>query len=162
MTSSMSLLSRHFGSGQQSLYATFIVLMVLRFRRTRGLDRATYRPTYVAGAALAVAGLAAGLAELTSRPWYPLLALQWFALLIIPALLLYGLARRRLARSRVADLVVQVNEATSPAAVEAALRRTMADPELQVLFWSRIATATSTCADSPQLPCQPTDDWLCL
>jgi signal transduction histidine kinase len=125
-----------FWFGAAVVYAAFIVLMILRFRRTRGLDRATYRPTYVAGAALAVAGMAAGLAELISRPWYPLLALQWIALLIIPILLLYGLTRRRLARSRVADLVMQVNDATSPAAVEAALRRTMVDPELQVLFWS--------------------------
>jgi signal transduction histidine kinase len=128
--------------GTVVLYVGFVVLMILRFIRTRGLDRAIYWPTYVAAGAWAIAALVSGAAALPRAdigdahhvPAY--YRLEWLALLTIPAVLSYGVLQRRLARLRVADLVMQVNAAASPEAVQEALSRTLADPGLRVLFWS--------------------------
>jgi signal transduction histidine kinase len=127
--------------GNVALVVGLIVLMILRARRTSGLDRATYGPTYVAAGAMAIAGFANGMStagrpDLEVPQRAPYLLLELLALLVIPFVLLYGVVRRRLVRSRVADLVMRVNSAVAPAEVEAALRRTMADPGLTVLFWS--------------------------
>jgi signal transduction histidine kinase len=128
--------------GAIALLVGFVALMILRFFRTRGLDRALYWPTYVASGAWAVAAVVSGLV-LVDRPdisdahhvpdYYQL---QWPALLIIPVVLSYGVLRRRLARLRVADLVMRVNAAATPDGVQQALSRTLADPGLRVLFWS--------------------------
>jgi signal transduction histidine kinase len=128
--------------GAIALYVGFIALMILRVFRTRGLDRALYWPTYIASGAWAVAAVVGGLA-VVDRPdisdahhapaYYQL---EWPALLIIPVVISYGVLRRRLARLRVADLVLRVNAAASPAGVQEALSRTLADPGLRVLFWS--------------------------
>jgi signal transduction histidine kinase len=127
--------------GNLALVVGFIVLMILRARRTSGLDRGTYGPTYVAAGAMAIAGFANGMStagrpDLEVPQRAPYLLLELLALLIIPFVLLYGVVRRRLVRSRVADLVMRVDGAVAPADVEAALRRTMGDPGLTVLFWS--------------------------
>jgi signal transduction histidine kinase len=129
--------------GAVALHVGFIVLMIMRFFRTRGLDRALYWPTYVAAGAWAIAAMVNGLL-LVGRPytWYvydsppAYYRLEWLALLAIPVVLLYGVLRRRLARLRVADLVMRVNAAASPDGVQEALSRTLADPGLRVLFWS--------------------------
>ena len=128
--------------GAIALHVGFVVLMILRFFRTRGLDRALYWPTYVASGAWTVAAAVSGLV-LVDRPdisdahhapdYYQL---QWPALLSIPVVLSYGVIRRRLARLRVADLVMRVNAAASPDGVQEALARTLADPGLRLLFWS--------------------------
>ena len=125
-----------------ALLVGFSLLMILRFFRTRGLDRALYWPTYVATGAWAVAAVVSGLvvvdrvdiSDAHHAPGY--YQLQWPALLIIPVAISYGVLQRRLARLRVADLVMQVNAAASPAGVQEALSRTLADPGLRVLFWS--------------------------
>jgi class 3 adenylate cyclase len=152
--------------GMVALDVGFVVLMVLRVLRTRGLDRATYRPTYVAAGALTIAWFASGISTVgradignVQRPAY--LVLEWLGLLIIPLVLLYGLMRHRLARSRVADLVIRVNAAASPAEVQAALRRTMADPGLMVLFWSADLAGYVDARGRP-LSDQPTDGRLAL
>ena len=133
---------RIFEVGAIALHVGFIVLMILRFLRTRGLDRALYWPTYVASGAWAVAAVVSGLvvvdrADISDAHHAPdYYQLQWPALLIIPVVISYGVLRRRLARLRVADLVVRVNAAASPEGVQQALSRTLADPGLRVLFWS--------------------------
>jgi signal transduction histidine kinase len=126
--------------GAIALRVGFVVLMLLRFFRTRGLDRALYWPTYVAAGAWTIAALVNG-AVLIDAPYGPgrepeTYRAEWWALLVIPVVLLYGVVRRRLARFRVADLVMRVNRATSPDEVQEALQRTLADPGLRVLFWS--------------------------
>jgi signal transduction histidine kinase len=127
--------------GAIALRVGFIVLMILRFFRTRGLDRALHWPTYVAAAAWTLAALVNGIVlvvlpdALRTLPEIYVRA-EWWPLLVIPVVLLYGVLRRRLARFRVADLVMRVNSAASPDGVQQALRRTLADPGLQVLFWS--------------------------
>ena len=48
---------------------------------------------------------------------------------------LVGVARTRLARSAVADLVVKMGEAAAPTALRDSLARTLHDPSLEVAYW---------------------------
>jgi signal transduction histidine kinase len=144
-----------------ALRVGLIVLMILRFFRTRGLDRSLYWPTYVAAAAWTIAALANGMVLIVApdAPWtMPEIyyRAEWWPLVVIPVVLLYGVVRRRFARSRVADLVMRVNNATSPDGVQEALRRTLADPGLRVLFWSAEQAEYVDVQGSPASD-QPTD-----
>jgi signal transduction histidine kinase len=147
--------------GTIALRVGFIVLMILRFFRTRGLDRALYWPTYVAAGAWTIAALVNGtvLVFVPDAPRdTPVIdyRAEWWPLLVIPVVLLYGVLRRRLARFRVADLVMAVNNATSPDGVQEALRHTLADPGLRVLFWSGEQAAYVDVQGRPASD-QPTD-----
>ena len=121
-----------------------VLLLALRIIRTRGLDRRTYAPFYVASAAVVVVvlirlvvGLVVGTGRASESFSGTVLAQVEMAAAILAALsLLYGTVQRSLARVRVADLVVDVNAARTPEEVQAALRQTMADPSLEVLFWA--------------------------
>ncbi|HEU4542497.1 MAG TPA: histidine kinase [Jiangellaceae bacterium] len=121
--------------GSAAFGAGFLVLMTLRVVRTRGMDRQIYLPVYLATSAAAVVVLSNLVADIGAYH-APLRWLERVALLVIAAALLLAALRRRLARLRVADLVLRVTAAAEPAEVQNALRRTMADRSLTVLFWS--------------------------
>ena len=63
-------------------------------------------------------------------------AVDWLQLVYaaIPAAFLAGLLRTRLQQAAVGDLVVELGEAASPAAVREALARTLGDPSLELAF----------------------------
>ncbi len=57
------------------------------------------------------------------------------ALVAIAASFLLGVARTRLARSAVADLMLEINDSLPPGALQGALARTLRDPSLEVAYW---------------------------
>ena len=61
--------------------------------------------------------------------------LPLFAVASVPLAFLVGLLRTRLARTAVAGLVLDLGEATEPAEMRDALRRTLGDPSLQLAYW---------------------------
>jgi hypothetical protein len=78
------------------------------------------------------------LIENGSYTWlYYALSFAGFALLLLVALavLYVGLLRQRLARSGVADLVVELEAPAGSERLEEALRRSLGDPDAEVLFW---------------------------
>jgi signal transduction histidine kinase len=65
----------------------------------------------------------------------PVEVVQTAALLLIPAALLYGLFRSRLAQSAVADLVTALAGPLPPGKLREALARTLGDSSLELGFW---------------------------
>ena len=132
--------SRALYLGNAALGSVAGLLIVLRIIRTRGLDRRTYGPLYVAAAAAGVATLvnffAVDAHPATSAASRTLTLVEMYTLLLVALALLFGPLQRMLARLRIADLVLHVNAARTPESVQAALRRTMADPSLTLQFWS--------------------------
>ena len=66
--------------------------------------------------------------------------LEWLsvlALLTVPLAFLAGLLRRRLARSAVATLVVELGETAEPGRLREALARALGDPSLELAYWLR-------------------------
>jgi signal transduction histidine kinase len=73
-----------------------------------------------------------------SYTWlYYALSFTGFGLLLLVALavLYVGLLRQRLARAGVADLVVELGASAGSQRLEEALRRSLGDPDAEVLFW---------------------------
>jgi signal transduction histidine kinase len=127
--------------GMIAILAVLTLHMMLRIVRTRSLDRRTYGPVFaatVAAAVVVVINLLAADRDLPSTR----VQVQHFetvrlaTLLSIPIALLLGMVLIRLDRSRVADLVVRLKSAGEPSELEEALRQTMADPSLTLLFKS--------------------------
>jgi signal transduction histidine kinase len=116
-----------------------IAIVVARWWRSSAAGRRPLTPVYVAALVVglraigqevvvglgivAKGGDAVRLAELAS-----------FAL--IPLSLLVGLLRARLARTAVADLVIELGKTPEPARLQATLAHALGDPGLEVLRWS--------------------------
>ena len=101
-------------------------------------------PALGMGVALSVA---IGLAVLRRQPGFDtavpdaLRAASVVALAALPHAFTFDLVRGRLARTAVADLVVELDEAPAPEGMAAALGRTLGDRSLAVLVWSPEAAA---------------------
>ena len=64
-----------------------------------------------------------------------LLWLQLASMITVPAAFLFGLLRSRLARSAVADLLLELHRDPAPAALRDAFARSLRDPSLTLAFW---------------------------
>ena len=122
------------------LLAVGLVLVARRPLRARGLDRRELWPVAVAGAGVAVgaAGTVVGY-TFVHGGWASVLApASAFAYLFIPVSFLVVALQRRLARARLVELTAAIGAvipAQGPAGLRAALRRALADPALDVLYW---------------------------
>ncbi|HEV2371221.1 MAG TPA: sensor histidine kinase [Streptosporangiaceae bacterium] len=120
-----------------ALTLTAIWLVVSRWRAAGRPARRTHALTWVTGAVVgvivtgstSVSVLDAGPAVL--RPFQLVYA---FALIFTPFAVLAGVLRVRMARMRVADLVIQLDESPEPRALCSALADALGDPTLQVCF----------------------------
>jgi signal transduction histidine kinase len=110
-----------------------IVLLLLKIRRSRGLERADSLPATAAGIAIGFLGsfyIAAQLFHLAKPVTDALRTITALTALIAPVAFLISLTQRRLARSSVADLVVRLADCTSLKDVQAALREVLGDPNM--------------------------------
>jgi signal transduction histidine kinase len=127
-----------FGLGVALLAVVFLVLIGLRLRRTRGLDRRLLLPVIVAGVAV---GAVAGVDALTrllphNQPLRTqILTVEPIMMSTIPFAFLIAAVGRRLARAAVADLVLHVGASGTVKVVRAGLRQALRDPTLEVRYW---------------------------
>jgi signal transduction histidine kinase len=109
------------------------LLLLMKIRRSRGLERADSLPASAAGIAIALVGsvyITAQLLELPETITGALRTVTALAALVAPVAFLVSLTQRRLARSLVADLVVRMAGCASLRDVQGALREVLGDPEL--------------------------------
>jgi signal transduction histidine kinase len=105
-------------------------LTVLRWRRASPPERRILTPVFATGG-LAAACFAAGAAtESTALRW-----MGWGCLVVLPFGFLAGVLRARLARSAVADLIIELRGHPSPAELRDALAHALRDPGLTLAFW---------------------------
>lgn len=134
------LLLAYVSAGGVALLALiFLVQWFWRVRRIRGLDRAAMGPVVVAALVAGIASAAAPLAQLArlSEPalsW--VFAVQSTLLLAVPIAFAVAALRRRLASTVIAGLVAELRGEPTPEHVEQAFRNALADPGLQVYYWS--------------------------
>jgi signal transduction histidine kinase len=110
-----------------------IVLLLLKIRRSRGLERADSLPATAAGIAIGFLGsfyIAAQLFQLSKPVTDALRTITALTALIAPIAFLISLTQRRLARSSVADLVVRLADCASLKDVQSALREVLGDPTM--------------------------------
>ncbi len=119
--------------------AAAIASVVVRWWRSSPAGRRPLAPVYLAAL---VVGLRAILEEVVvavglvkdGSDLLRLAELASFAL--IPLSVLMGLLAARLARTAVADLVIELGKTPEPARLRAALAQALGDPELELLRWS--------------------------
>ena len=127
-----------FDAGCIIFAVVFIVMVVRRLRRAKGIDRRMLLPVAVAAIA---AGAAVGmemLGRITVRgqPIYDtVLMVEAIALSAIPFAFLASTIRRQLAAVRGADIVLRLGGHSSVESVRDGLREALADPDLDILYW---------------------------
>jgi signal transduction histidine kinase len=119
--------------------ASAIAIVVVRWWSSSPAGRRPLTPVYIAAL---IVGLRAIVQEVVvslgivgkGSDVLKLAELASFAL--IPLSVLLSLLRARLARTAVADLVIELGKTPEPARLQAALARALGDPGLEVLRWS--------------------------
>jgi len=127
-----------FFAGMVTFAVLVLVLLLLKLRRSRGMDRLDSLPVIVAASAATVAGgfyLSARLVDFSSPVLDALRVTIGVSALVTPLAFLMTVLRRRLARSAVADLVVQIAGAPTVAHVQEELRCALQDPSLMLWVW---------------------------
>ncbi|WP_157873119.1 sensor histidine kinase, partial [Streptomyces neyagawaensis] len=126
------------GSVTVAALTVLTAALVVRRWSTAGRPvRRAYAPVWLTMLALGgVVVLGAGAAMLRAAPDIQRFALLGYALglIVTPVALVAGLVRVRMARVRVADLVVRLEESAEPAHVEEALAEALGDPGLELWF----------------------------
>jgi class 3 adenylate cyclase len=119
-----------------------ILLLALRIFRTRGLDRRIYVPVHIAsivGMGVAVYTLVGAFRNDFAGSYglpesYRVLCVGQA---VIPLMLFLATLGRRLLQLRIAGMVAEINLARTPDGIQAALRRALDDPSLEIYLWSR-------------------------
>ncbi len=116
----------------------YMVMWLGRWKRSRGIERRLTMPIAVAAAA----GCAATLAELIAltasaspTAMNAIYTVEAFLLACVPAAFVIAVLQRRFARTRIADLLVQIRGPARPGTVTEGLRRVLHDPSLDVFYW---------------------------
>lgn len=125
--------SNVFKIGVILLALTLSLLLLLKIRRSRGLERSDALPASAAGIAIGIVGsiyIAAQLFHLDPHLTDALRTITAAAALVAPIAFLVSLTQRRLARSSVADLVIRLAACRSLKDVQHALRDVLGDPAL--------------------------------
>ena len=117
----------------------FLAIFAVRWARASGPTRRVLSPVLIPATFLMFAIIAAVLLNSVAAPPELQLAAgitQAIARALIPVGFLVGLLRTRMARSAVADLVVELGETPAPARLRDALANALGDPDLTVAYWS--------------------------
>ncbi len=121
-----------------SIAALSVVLVVLfalaqRWRRASPTLRRSLGPVYATSALTLVLLLVAlGVSEFSQRTGRPIELMALAMLAAVPFSFLAGILKSRLARSGVADLLLELNHGTP---IRDALARTLRDPTLDIAYW---------------------------
>jgi len=134
----------------------FLAIFAARWARASGPARRIYSPVLIPSTVLVIAILVANLMSAVTVPDDIRLAAavtQALARAFIPIGFLVGLLRTRMARSAIADLVVELGDAPTPARLRDALANALGDPGLSVAYWSPAAAAFVAADGTPaELP----------
>ena len=125
--------------GQMVGAAGLILLLAMRILRTRGLDRRVYIPVHIAsiaGMGIAAYFIAETVRGLEGPGWVRILQGLLIVQGIIPIMLFLANLGRRLLQLRIAGMVAEINVARTPDGIQAALRRALDDPSLEIYLWS--------------------------
>ena len=114
----------------------------LRILRTRGLDRRIYVPVHIAsivGMGVSVYTLVGAFRnDFAGSYGLPKSYRGWcVATAVIPLMLFLATLGRRMLQLRIAGMVAEINLARTPEGIQAALRRALDDPSLEIHLWSR-------------------------
>jgi signal transduction histidine kinase len=135
--------------------ALVIGRVVARWSSTSPAARRPMTPVYFAASVLGLRAIASQVAVAAGAVDSGSDVLKFAELLsfgLIPLSLLVALLRAHLARTAVADLVLELGHAPDPAAVQDALRHALRDPTLEVHRWS---ADTGTFVDAHGLAVDP-------
>jgi signal transduction histidine kinase len=114
-----------------------IWLVVSRWRTAGRPARRTHALTWITGAAVGLivtASTTVSVLNASTAVLRPFELIYALALIFTPFAILVGVLRVRMARMRVADLVIRLSETAEPRAVCSALAEALGDPTLQVCF----------------------------
>ena len=117
----------------------FLAIFAARWARASGPARRIYSPVLIPSTVLVIAILGSNLLSAFDVPDDIRLVAgvtQALARSLIPIGFLVGLLRTRMARSAVADLVVELGEMPTPARLRDALANALGDRGLAVAYWS--------------------------
>jgi signal transduction histidine kinase len=117
----------------------FLAIFAIRWARASGLARRAYSPVLIPSTVLVVAIMVSTVLTGFDVPDDLSLAAritQALARAFIPVGFLVGLLRTRMARSAIADLVVELGETPAPARLRDALANALGDPSLTVAYWA--------------------------
>jgi len=124
---------------QRVLISLAAVLLVAslgrRWLRSSGPVRRQMAPVLVGAVAILLQS-ASWISFPSGITFAPLDDLIFLALIAIPIAVVFVLLRARMARAAVADLVVELGEAPTPARLRDALANALGDPSLRVAYWS--------------------------
>ena len=112
-----------------------VVALSLRWVRSRGPVRRQLAPVLVGGIAVLLQS-ASWILFSSGTSLDVLDDLIFFAQIGVPIAILIVILRMRIARAVVADLVVDLGQAPTPARFRAALANALGDPALQVAYWA--------------------------
>ncbi len=138
--SSLTFVRTAFSVGGVGLLLAIAWLLARRWRGASGPARRTVAPVLAGGIAFVLgAGIVAALegGGVRGGTLDAIRFVQTFTYGAIPVGLLVGLLRVRMARSAVADLVVELGESPDPAQLRRALATALGDASLDVLLWSK-------------------------
>jgi signal transduction histidine kinase len=114
------------------LTAVVIALILLHWATARTPGRRALAPVLWSAWPMGGVLVAIGVAGRAQVP-----AVASIALTALPVGFLFGLFRMQLARAAVGNLVIELGHQTAPHRLRDALARTLRDPELELLYWSR-------------------------
>jgi PAS domain S-box-containing protein len=115
--------------------STFWVLL-RRWRAASPPLRRVLGPVFItSGTAIGIFLLAAFMGAVSSNASNVLFWVLLFAVASVPLAFLWGLLRTRLARSSVANLVLELGQARDGLSTREALRNALGDPSLQLAYW---------------------------
>jgi signal transduction histidine kinase len=113
-----------------------LALLVARWRAATAPLRRALAPVLISGGICVLVLLVTILIEPFSAAAGRVVGwLGGVAFTAVPLAFLTGLLRRRLDRSSVGDLVVELGETATPPDLRGALRRALHDPSLQIAYW---------------------------
>jgi signal transduction histidine kinase len=112
-----------------------VVLVVRRWRSASAPMRRAAEPVLWAGAASFVALAVSAVNDIVDQPLGDVEWLWWLVFATVPFAFLAGLLRVQMARGAVAQLVLELGQASEPGGVRDALARALGDPELRLAYW---------------------------
>jgi signal transduction histidine kinase len=117
----------------------FLAIFTVRWARASGPARRTFSAVILPSYVLVISIMVAVVVNAIDAPPEVRLAAgitQALARALIPIGFLIAILRTRMARSAIADLVVELGDAPTPARLRDALSNALGDPELSVAYWS--------------------------
>ena len=116
-----------------------IVLVAMRLRQLMTLDRQEFVPVASASLVVVIVGLLQVFTWQLATDFWVQRDLDFasnYILTAIPLAFCLAALRRRLARGKVAGLLLQLSQSSQPVDVRGALRTVLGDPTLQLWYWS--------------------------